>query len=303
VRTALLVFALLCAVTPSLTAQKVVQVRWESRHTAPPVKLSGSSDEWLPAFRMALLTLPEAAIVALCLSQPQMLGLPEKDAEKLQRLTTQRYKLISADPVFQRVPTALPYCYSESKPSQGLATVYLPKNVEHDAQSIVFLHGYGGSFLWYLHLLVEAFPEAIIVCLAYGVSSDGLPAAYVREAVGEAAKVAGISLKTPVLVGLSAGGFGACKVYVDSPKEWRRLICLAAYAPDTTLNRYAKGMDVRFLAGSEEPFVANGYFQRGVKMAESRGAVVYSRLVPDCGHFFLLEKREESLAVLKEWMK
>ena len=281
----------------------MVQVRWESRHTAPPVKLSGSSAEWLPAFRVALQTLPEAAIVALCLSQPQMLGLPEKDAEKLQRLTAERYTLMAGDPVFQRVPTSLPYCYSESRPSEGLATVYIPQTVGPETQSIVFLHGYGGSFLWYVHVLVEAFPEAVIVCPAYGMSTDGIPQAFVRESVAEAARVVGAALKTPVLMGLSAGGFGACKVYVDAPKEWRRLICLAAYAPDTTFTRYAKGMDVRFLAGSEEQFVANGYFQRGVRQAEGRGAVVYSQLVPDCGHFFLLEKREESLAVLKEWMK
>jgi pimeloyl-ACP methyl ester carboxylesterase len=232
-----------------------------------------------------------------------MLGLPAKDAEKLQRLSAERYTLMAGDPVFQKAPTSLPYCYSESRPSEGLATVYVPRNIGPDTQSVVFLHGYGGSFLWCLHVLVEAFPEAVIVCPAYGISADGIPSAYVRETVAEAARVVGVPLKTPALVGLSAGGFGACKVYVDTPKEWRRLICLAAYAPDTTLTRYGKGMDVRFLAGTEEQFVAGGYFKRGVRQAEERGALVHSRLMPDCGHFFLLEKREESLAILRDWMK
>jgi predicted esterase len=284
-------------------AQKVVQVRWETAHASPPVKLGGSAGDWLPAFRLGLQTLPEAAIVALSLSQPQMLGLAKPDAEKLQRLTAERYKLMSGDALFQRAPTALPYCYSETKPAEGLATVYVPKEVTPETPCIVFLHGYGGSFLWCLHVLVEAFPEAVIVCPAYGMSTGSIPAAYVKEALTKSASVIKVPLKTPVLMGLSAGGFGACKVYVESPMEWRRLICLAAYAPDTVLTKFEKGMDVCFLAGGREDFVSNGYFNRGVQQARTRGVQVRAKLIPETGHFFLLESREESLSILKEWMR
>lgn len=301
-RAVLFCLLFICGVSTT-AAQKVMQVRWESAHTSPPIKLGGPAGDWLPAFRMALQTLPESAIVALSLSQPQILGLSAKDAKKLQRLTAERYAMMAGDSLFQRVPTALPYCYSESRPKEGLATVYVPKVVGPDTSSIVFLHGYGGSFFWCLHLLVEAFPESVIVCPAYGMSTGRVPTAYIREAVKETAKVTHASLKQPVLVGLSAGGFGACQVYVDSPQEWRRLICLAAYAPDTVLGAFGPGMDVRFLAGAREDFVSSGYFKRGVQQAAQRQATVDARLIPDVGHFFLLEKREESVGILKEWMK
>jgi hypothetical protein len=284
-------------------AQQVMQVRWVSAHTSAPVKLGGSAGDWLPAFRLALQTLPEAAIVSLSLSQPQMLGLSPGDAANLQRLSAERYKLMTGDAVFQQAPTALPYCYSETKPNEGLATVYLPKVVKADTPALVFLHGYGGSFLWCLHVLVEAFPEAVIVCPAYGISTGSIPAAYVKEALAKTALVTQSPLKNPVIIGLSAGGFGACKVYVETPHEWKRLICLAAYAPDTVLTQFAPGMDMSFLSGAREDFVANGYFHRGVQQARTRGAQVRSQLIPDSGHFFLLEKRQETLKVLKGWVK
>ncbi|RBP37409.1 hypothetical protein DES53_114147 [Roseimicrobium gellanilyticum] len=301
-RAVLCCLALICGCTTA-TAQRVVQVRWESAHAAPPVKLSGSAGDWLPAFRLAVQTLPEAAIVSLSLSQPQMLGLSKADAEKLQRLTAERYRLMAGDALFQRAPTALPYCYSEAKPREGLATVYVPNEVTQDTNCIVFLHGYGGSFLWCLHVLVEAFPEAVIICPAYGMSTGNIPPAYVKEAITRTISVTGTSLPRPVLMGLSAGGFGACKVYADTPQDWKRLICLAAYAPDTVLTEFTKGMDVCFLAGEKEEFVSNGYFNRGVQQARARGGLVRANLIPEAGHFFLLEKQETTFSILKEWMK
>jgi predicted esterase len=301
-RAVLFCLTFLCSFSTA-AAQKVVQIRWESAHASPPVKLGGSAGNWLPAFRLALQTLPEAAIVSLSLSQPQMLGLSKADAERLQRLTAERYKLMAGDSVFQSAPTALPYCYSETKPAEGLATVYVPKAVNAETPCMVFLHGYGGSFLWCLHVLVEAFPEAVIVCPAYGMSTGSIPVAYVREAVARSASVTQQPLRAPVLIGLSAGGFGACKVYAESPREWRRMICLAAYAPDLVLTKFERGMDVCFLAGGREDFVSNGYFNRGVQQARTRGVTVRAKLIPETGHFFLLEKREESLVILKEWLR
>jgi hypothetical protein len=95
----------------------------------------------------------------------------------------------------------------------------------------------------------------------------------------------------------------ACKVYVETPQDWKQLLCLAAYAPDTVLTRFAPGMDICFLSGGREDFVSNGYFNRGVQQARARGAQVRSHLMPETGHFFLLEKREETLGVLKDWAK
>jgi hypothetical protein len=292
--------ALVCASVAQ--AQKIEQVTWQTAHTAPPVTLHGSTKEWLPMFRMGLASLPESSVVALCLSQPQLLGLNAKEAATLQKLTAERYALMVKDAVFQKAPSALPYCFTDVKPVEGLGTVHLPAGCNPRTPSIVFLHGYGGSFLWQLHVLVEAFPQHLIVCPAYGMSCNAVPREYVRGAVEAAEKKLGFAMTKPSLMGLSAGGFGACALYAQKPDNWRRVVCLAAYAREPVVSQFAAGMDLRFIAGKDEFFVLDGSFQRGVDAAKRRGARVDSFLVPESGHFFLLEKREETIEVLRRWL-
>jgi predicted esterase len=280
----------------------IVQVRWPTTHAAPPVTLQGNAKDLMPAFRIGLASLPESSVVAACLTQPQMLGLNAKDGRTLQDLTAERYAVMAKDALFQSAPSALGYCFAAAKPAEGLATVHVPAACDGTTPCIVFLHGYGGSFLWNLHVLVEAFPRHLIVCPAYGMSCATVPRDYVREAVAAVEKKLGFAISRPALLGLSAGGFGACTLYAQKSGEWRRLICLAAYAREPALSQFAAGMDMRFIAGADEFFVLDGSFQRGVQAATKQGARVDSFLVPGCGHFFLLQKREETIAKLRAWM-
>lgn len=284
------------------SAQQIMQVRWPTGHAAQPVMLNGAAKEWLPAFRIALTSLPEASIITLCLSQPQMLGLPAEDGRVLQRLVSERYSLMAKDALFQAAPTSLAYCFSEAKPIEGLATVHVPASCTRTTPCIVFLHGYGGSFVWYLHVLVEAFPDHLIVCPAHGMSCGEVSREYVRESLAAVERRLGFALARPTLLGLSAGGFGACLLYAQRPDEWRQMICLAAYGRDPALSRFTRGMELRFMAGAEEFFVRDGSFQRGVQTARSKGAAVDAFLVPECGHFFLLQKRTETIATLQRWL-
>jgi pimeloyl-ACP methyl ester carboxylesterase len=240
--------------------------------------------------------------VALNLSQPQLLGLSAKDAQELQKLTEERYALMAKDSLFRSVPSALPYCFAETRPAEGLAMVHVPKACTSATSCIVFLHGYGGSFLWNLQVLAEAFPDCLIVCPAYGMSCGSVPREYVREAIKAAETKLGFTVAKPTLVGLSAGGFGACTLYADRPNDWRKMICLAAYARDPALSRVAPGMTLRFIAGADEFYVIDGSFRRGAEVAKKRGASVDSFLVPGCGHFFLLQKPDETIAVLRRWL-
>lgn len=283
-------------------AQEVVQVRWSASQVAPEVELRGVAKELLPAFRIGLGTLPEASVVAFCLSQPQILGLSVAEGQQLQKLTSERYALMEKDAAFRGAPSALPYCFSETRTKEGLATVYLPARCTDTSSCIVFLHGYGGSFLWYLHILAEAFPDHLIICPAYGMSCGAVPGAYVHEAVGAVEKKLGFKIERPTLMGLSAGGFGAFLLYAQQPLKWRKMICLAAYPRDPALQMASPAMDLRFMAGGDEFFVLDGSFSRGINVLKNRGARVGSYLVPGSGHFFLLQNREETLGILRQWL-
>lgn len=134
---------------------EVIQVRWPTRLAAPPPVLPKPQADFLPAFRLAIGSLPEETVVTGSLLQGQMLGLPVADADKLRKLFTDYYGRVRQSPEFKAASSSLPYCYSERKPGEGLATAFVPAKVDADTKAIVFLHGFGGSLLVYLHSLLS----------------------------------------------------------------------------------------------------------------------------------------------------
>lgn len=283
-------------------AQQVLRVTWSTRHASKPAALQKPASDLLPAFRAALSILPESNIVALALSQPALLGLSEAEAARLRQHCSERYGLIQKDATFRKAASALPYCYSEQTPTQGLASVYRPKNSTSSTPCLVFLHGYGGSFLWTQHLLAEAFPDHVVICPAYGISSAMIPGAYLAECLTAAERRLGHSIGPPGLIGLSAGGFGAVRVYTRAPERFRSLIVLAAFPPEDAFNSFEKRMTAYYLAGSRESYVASGQFERGMRSLRSRGASIESRILLDADHFFLLSRREETLGIIRVWL-
>jgi pimeloyl-ACP methyl ester carboxylesterase len=283
-------------------AQEAIRITWPSKHASKPAALQRPAADLLPAFRAALGILPESNIVALALSQPAFLGLSEPEAARLRQLTSERYGLIQKDATFRKAASALSYCYSEQTPTQGLASVYRPRDSSARTPCLFFLHGYGGSFLWSQHLLAEAFPDHIIICPAYGISSGVMPEAYLAECLTAAERTLGHSIARPTLLGLSAGGFGAVRIYAQAPGRYRSLIVLAAFPPEDALNRFDKRMSVYFLAGSRESYVASGQFERGMRSLRSRGARIESRILQEADHFFLLSRREETLGIIRSWL-
>lgn len=287
-------------------AAEVRVVEWESRSTAAPVTgLGREAEAWLPTFRLALETLPESAIVALALSEPAMLGLPPDQADELLPLVSRRYEMMAVDPVYARVPSALPYCFAAVQPSKGRATVYVPDGLTPATKFLVFLHGYGGSFLWYQHYLSERFPDRVILCPAFGISGGSMSFTYVREAIRAVQAELGWKPGTaPDLMGLSAGGFGASVIFNSSPSDFRSLLVLAAYPPATVEASILDKANAAYLAGDQEAFILDGRWRRWqeIQRKRPRAGAVFS-LVPGGGHFFMLTHPDESTQWLRDRLK
>jgi pimeloyl-ACP methyl ester carboxylesterase len=283
-------------------AAEVTQVTWPTTHAAPPIKLQEPASGLLPAFRFATQTLPEQSVVSLALSQPSILDLTADQAQRLQSLLARRYQLLAATPEYAKAPSALPYCFSERKPGIGLATVYVPDAAMSATPSILFLHGYGGSFLWYQHYLSEIFSNHIIICPAYGISAATIPQAYVAECIRAVSNHLGFAISTPQLVGLSAGGFGACQLYVSAPHFYSQMICLGAYPPDSTISRFRRGLRPRFLVGEVEPYVASGEFTRRMDRIRQNCPALEAVTIRGADHFFLVTHPDQSEKCLHQWI-
>lgn len=294
--------ALFCLLLVPAYGAEVIQVTWPTTHASEPPQLASAAMRYLPAFRLGIQALPEAATVGLVLSQPALLNLNSEQASRLAPLTGERYGLMAKSAAFAKAASALPYCYSEQKPAYGLANVYVPDGVGAETPTIVFLHGYGGGFLWYQHYLSEVFPDRIIICPAYGVTTAFMPVAYLAECVAAVSKQLRLPLTRRSLVGLSAGGYGACQLYVAAPQGFSQFICLACSPPPDTVGRYPRDAQPRFLSGGDEPFVTSGEFLHTTGLIRKSCPGVEAATIPGADHFFLLTHREETTAYLRRWL-
>ena len=298
--------ALILGFTLSLNwapSQEVIRVTWPTTRASPPAAIPGTSPDVLSAIRFGLLVMSESNALEMAVNQSSMLGISANEASHLRQLFAERYGIIQKDPVFRDVASALPYCFSAQTPAEGLALVYCPKRIGTNTPALIFLHGYGGSFLWSQQLLAEAFPNWLIVCPAFGIGSALMPSAYLSECLQAVEKNLRQPIKAPVLIGLSAGGFGACRIYTQSPKQFSRLIVLAAYPPNETLGHFNKQMHVRFLVGAKEDYVQSGFFGRYMQSIHPRPSDLEFQIVPDADHFFMLSKKEQTLKILRGWLE
>lgn len=297
----LLPIFLLCSVF-ALHAEEVLRVTWKTANAAAPPEFTRPAADYLPVFRLALNTLPESAIVTLALSQPAMLGLTPAQAAMMRPLVAERYALIAKSSVYSSVGSALPFCFAEKRPQEGLALVHVPEGINARTPVLLFLHGYGGSFLWYQHLLAEHFTSHIIICPAYGINTSTIPSEYVQECVQAVGVRLGRPALKPVLMGLSAGGFGACDVYTKHPERFDRLICMAAYPPEDLLLKFSREARAAFIAGGNEYFVKSGDFARRIAKVRQFAPVTQAFTVSEADHFFLLTHTTLTMAKLREWM-
>jgi len=295
-----MIYASLICVTVS-SAQQVLQVRWPTTHGSPPLPLADISPEWRPLLRAGVASFSEETVIATALTQADALGLRQDEATKLQTLFREYYRRVRQSKLFAEFPSALPYCLAERKPSEGLASVYVPATVSKQTKSIIFLHGFGGSVLAYLHYFSTVFSNHMIICPAYGISPADIPPAYVLEAFKATESRLKTKLNSPLIAGLSAGGFGACRVYTQTPSSFRGLICLAAFAPNDVGTKWNSQMTVRFLVGSKESYVADGSFRQQMLSLNPRVNKLDWKLIDQADHFFLLSHERETKDVLRVW--
>jgi len=297
-----IIASLALMVAHGLDAQEVIRLSWPTRHAAPPVAGTAQTAVYLPVLRAGIARLPESSIVSLALKQGAALGLSKSDAAKLDEGVSRRYAAIAASPVFKDVPSALGYCFAETRPTRGLASLYRPRNSDARTPVIVFVHGYGGAFLWYQHQLAEWFPDHLILCPAYGTDPSDISGAYLDECLAAAAAHLKHPLAKPSLVGLSAGGFGASRAYVTHPARYRQLVVLAAYPPDDAFQAWPRTARAGFLVGELEYHVKDGGFSAFSRSLAARSASYQGVVIPKADHFFLLTHPAESRRALRAWL-
>jgi predicted esterase len=253
-------------------------------------------------FQSTASVLPEGMIVksVVAMGQPQI-GLTTKETQGLYANLDRVYASISADPLFREVRSVLPMCLSEKRATQGHYFAYYPPKIGDDTQAIVFLHGFGGNFLFYIYLLKEEFPNAVILVPSFGVSWHDGTMQYLDDMYKDVKQQHSFAVRKPCLMAISAGGPAGFWIYNQHPD---RFSCLASLASSPSPGVVPK------LKDDLKILMINGRTDSGFPIAkvQSTADKIAARLphyqfhIVDGDHFFLLSKREETFKTIKTFL-
>jgi len=300
--TALILLAFACPVFASQGAGNVQSVTFKTSVTPPVYRIPASLKKNEKVFRAGLEKLPEGMLVvgALLVGSGE-LGLSAKQSASLTPLMADTYRKIGADPAFADVPSALPYCFSTTRPKSGHYFLYRPKEIPKEPTCIVFLHGYGGNFQFYTWVLKEEFPEAVILAPSWSVSWYRGSATYLREMLADAEDRTGVRLARPWLMAISAGGRGGFLIYNRLPETFSGYVCLASAPETTTARRLRSDLRILMLNGTEDAMFTINSARRQAALAKRRVPTLRMQEI-DGNHFFILSKREQTFEAIRDFM-
>ena len=300
-RLTILTLVTLCMVSVATAA--VESIRFKTAVTPPACRLPNSVKANEQLFRLGLQTLPESLLVvgALVIGSGD-LGLSATQSTNLTPLVADVYSKIYTDPAFSNAPSALPYCFSPTKPTSGHYFLYRPDKMPADPTCIVFLHGYGGNFQFYTWVLKQEFPDAVILTPSWGISWHRGSTTYIKDMLADAERRTGLSFDQPWLMGISAGGRGGFTIYNQMSSQFKGYVCIAN-APETRIARSLRNdLHILMLNGTHDEMVPLHVARQQMQLAKRRvPALSYQEINGD--HFFLLSNRKHAFGAIREFME
>ena len=281
---------------------KVKSCDFPTQSLPPPFRVPKQFVEGYKLFRAGGAYVPERiAVKSVVLMGNSQIGLTPKETQGLYASLDRVYDSISSDALFQNVTSALPYCLADTRPSHGHYFAYYPEKLTDDTQVIVFLHGFGGNFLFYTYLLKEEFPNAVVLLPSWSGSWHDGTMQYLDDMYKDVLQKKSFSIRKPCLMAISAGGPAGFRLYNAQPDRFSSYVSIAS-APSTII--------VPALKENLKILMVNGRQDSGFRIArvQSIASKLAERLpyfqshVLDGDHFFLLSKREETFRVIKAFL-
>ncbi|MGE9295955.1 MAG: hypothetical protein ACQKBV_06685 [Puniceicoccales bacterium] len=147
-----------------LPAARVESVYFPTGETFPVFEVPPSMQREYNLFRASLPYLPEAAVIMAVLTFGDQATDVTSDQQKMLRETfLYTYDKIAEDPELAAIGHTLDYSFSDVSQTQGHYFAVIPEVLSESTNTIVFLHGFGGNFLFYTWLLKNDFPDAVII--------------------------------------------------------------------------------------------------------------------------------------------
>lgn len=283
-----------------ISAGKVYSETFETANTHDGFRPPTGVAVFASSFQKSLKILPESILVTSVLFLVNSKdGVQQNKKAKLNEIFQKNYLDILKDKQMAGISSALPYCLSDKKPDYGHYFLYLPGKIESSTPGIVFLHGYGGNFLFYIYVLKNAFRNSIIVVPSWGSSWAHGNYKYLEQVYADIKKKFKIRIRKPVLMAISAGGGAAFKYYNEDPYRFKSLTSFATCPYRETIDKMKPGLSIIMLCGKyDRRFPWRGIRGR-VEAVKGKVNDFKLKLIPG-DHFFFLSSQKEWIDFVKE---
>jgi pimeloyl-ACP methyl ester carboxylesterase len=285
------------------TAGHIDSIYFKTTAPPPAVVFPGDWKAQESMFRLGLQTLPENVLVTQVLNfGGGALGLSSEDSTNLSALLDTTYSRIQNDPAFADVPSALPFCYSAQRQTNGHYFVYRPDHLGPEPLLVVFLHGYGGNFQFYLWALKTSLPDAVIVCPSWNVSWYGGSPQYLSEALRDVRSRFSVKTSNQWLMGISAGGRAGFVIYPQVASDFRGYISLASAPETAAIGHLKKNSRILMINGTTDPMVPIAFAREQAQLARRQVlSLKFEEL--DADHFFLLSQRTNTFQIVRQFIE
>jgi poly(3-hydroxybutyrate) depolymerase len=212
------------------------------------------------------------------------------------------YRAMDADPAFVSLGSAMGYAYDES--DSGHVYTYVPSHAPGETLgALVFLHGSGGNFKVYTHLLARVAERERLVIVAPSFGFGNWQRMGGTEAVEGARRYAvetlGADPRRVLLVGLSNGGRGITRVLGVRGEAYRAVVAISAVLEtefmDVRVAVRSRDMPALVVYGTADDRIPASHEIEGAAALARVGLRVRTHGYVGEDHFLLFSRRDELL--------
>ena len=227
-------------------------------------------------------------------------------AAELAALLRKTYAEMASEPAIERMLNG-----------RTLARALRPKPSDHghyylshvpDSPVVVFLHGYGGNFLFYLWTLQRLLPTCTLVHPSCGIDwlkrSATENTQFIADLLEDLKRRTGTNLGNVWLAGVSDGGSAAFDIAAQCPERFRGLVSIAS-SPDIKPNQslgLPRGYPVLMINGMKDDRFPIETCSTNASLLLQAGVDLRFAIIEKGSHFFLLLSPEKMESALRSFV-
>lgn len=283
---------LLTSVTADDAKRPCHSVHFPTTNHHRPFTFGSEQELFGDLLEQSLQSVPEPLLVQAVLGAGPQVGLTADQQQSLAQKFTKTYSDISRDVQMSHLPTALPYCLSSRPVKDGHYFLYVPPKRTAKTETILFLHGFGGNFLFYLKILKDEFPDHMIVIPSWGATWANGNSRYIREVYHDIRQRFRIAISTAHLMSISGGGAISFEIYNSNHWWFSDLTVFASMPRNHAIRSFREDLKILMINGSKDSRFPISNVQRSFATLKNRVPGANLETI-DSDHFFFISQIPE----------